>query len=63
LAQRAGISRVELDLVGLTRDPDLGWADPLDSNTVTRRHRKFRLTGDATPRNKGLVGVLDPPPN
>ena len=63
LAQRAGISRVELDLVGLTRDPDLGWADPLDSNTVTQGHRKFRLTGDVTPRNKGMVGVLDPPPN
>jgi hypothetical protein len=63
LARRAGIYRVEVDLIGLTRDPDLGWADRSDTNATTQAHRKFRLTGDATPRNKGLIGVLDPPAN
>ena len=59
LAQRHSIRRVEIRLEGLTREPDLNWTDPTDVNVATRRHRKFELTADVTPRNLGLKGIQD----
>ncbi len=56
---RGGIRRVEVDLVGLTREPDLGWADASDTNPTTRAYRKFQLKGDITPRNLGMAGIKD----
>lgn len=58
-ARRASIRRVEISLVGLTREPDLGWVDPSDTNPKTRSYRKFELRGDVTPRNLGMVGIRD----
>jgi prepilin-type N-terminal cleavage/methylation domain-containing protein len=58
-AQRAGIRRITLSLVGLTRDPDLGWVDPTDTHAATRSFRKFGLQGDVTPRNLGMKGIKD----
>ncbi len=58
-AQRAGIRRITVDLVGLTREPDLGWVDTTDTNATTRAFRKFELTGDVSPRNLGMKGVRD----
>ena len=59
LAQRSGIRRIEVNLVGMTGDPDLGWVDPQDTNAATQPHRKFYLKGDITPRNAGLTGIQD----
>lgn len=59
--QRASIRRIEIDFTGLTRDPDLLWRDPVDPDPATRPYRKFRLIGDVSPRNVGMVGVPDPP--
>jgi hypothetical protein len=63
LLRRSSIRRIEVDLVGLTRDPDLGWRDPRDSDPATRAHRKFELRGDVTLRNGGMVGLQDLPPS
>ena len=63
LLLRSSIRRIEVDLVGLTRDPDLGWADPRDADPDTRDHRQFALKGDITLRNGGLVGIEDLPPS
>jgi prepilin-type N-terminal cleavage/methylation domain-containing protein len=57
--QRALIRRVEVELDMMTRDPDFGWRDPGDPDGATEHHRKFRLTGDITPRNLGMVGIKD----
>ena len=37
------------------------WFDTEDPNPATRRHRKYRLTADLSPRNLGLVGRPDGP--
>lgn len=58
-AQRASVRRIEVALVGLTREPDLGWVDSSDANPKTRAYRKFELRGDVTPRNLGMVGIRD----
>jgi hypothetical protein len=58
---RSSISRIEVDLVGLTREPELDWLDPEDPDPETRSYRKFQLRGDITPRNRRLVGVPDVP--
>ena len=58
-ASRDGIRRVTVDLVGLTRDPDLGWVDSADTDPDTRAYRKFELQGDVTPRNLGMKGIRD----
>lgn len=63
MIQRSAIRRIELDLVGLTRDPDMIWIDRLDSNPVTQSRRKFQLRGEITPRDMGMVGVADLPAN
>ena len=57
--QRSIIRRVGIDLVGLTRNPDVTWMDPDDTNLATQRYRKFQLAGDVTPRNIGMVGTRD----
>jgi len=56
---RARVRRVTVDLEALTRDPDPFWEDTQDANPNTRAFRKFRLYGDVTPRNLGLVGLQD----
>ncbi|MBZ5639015.1 MAG: prepilin-type N-terminal cleavage/methylation domain-containing protein [Acidobacteriia bacterium] len=58
-AARASIRRVTLDLVGLTREPDVGWTDTTDTHASTRAYRKFDLTSDVAPRNLGMKGVRD----
>jgi hypothetical protein len=58
-AERTSIRRITIDLVGLTRDPDLGWEDRADTNPATRAYRKFQLSGDVTPRNLGMKGIRD----
>ena len=58
-ALRARISRIEIDLLGLAPSPDPNWFDPSDSNPLTRKLRKFRLTSNIKARNLGLVGGLD----
>lgn len=57
--QRSRISRVEIDLLGLSPSPDPSWFDPGDSNPLTRKLRKFRLTSSINARNLGLVGAFD----
>jgi prepilin-type N-terminal cleavage/methylation domain-containing protein len=59
VAQRASVRRVEIELEGLTREPDLSYTDPEDPNAATRSLRKFSLTADVTPRNLGLKGIQD----
>ena len=58
-AQRSAIRRIELNLVGMTADPDLHWTDVTDANSTTEQHRKFQLVGEVTPRNAGMVGTQD----
>jgi hypothetical protein len=59
---RASIRRIRIDLEGLTGEPDPRWSDPEDLDPTTRRHRKFRLTSDVSPRNLGLSGSADRQP-
>ncbi|MGI0148934.1 MAG: hypothetical protein ACREDF_05325, partial [Thermoplasmata archaeon] len=56
---RSQIRRIQVDVEGLTRDPDLGWEDPGDTNPATRPYRKFHLRGTLTPRNLGRRGLPD----
>jgi hypothetical protein len=56
---RSTIRRIQVDVVGLTRDPDMNWRDNADPNPGTRPFRKFRLTGDVTPRNLGRAAIRD----
>ncbi|HEX6851643.1 MAG TPA: prepilin-type N-terminal cleavage/methylation domain-containing protein [Candidatus Polarisedimenticolaceae bacterium] len=58
-ATRLGIRRVNVSLIGLTRDPDMNYVDPADAEPSTRRYRKFELVGDVTPRNLGMKGIRD----
>ena len=59
VTQRSGIRRIEVNLVGMTGDPDLGWVDPQDTNTATQPYRKFYLKGNITLRNAGMTGIED----
>ncbi len=59
LAARKGIARVNIAVVGMTEDPDLAYIDPTDASSPTRHYRKFTLASDVTPRNLGMVGVVD----
>ncbi len=56
---RARIARVEVNLEGMTPDPDPAWVDPGDSNPATQRFRKLNLTASVTPRNLGRKGIQD----
>ena len=58
-ALRTGIRRIGIELEGMTREPDLGWRDPDDTNAATQAHRKFRLEADVSPRNLGMKGIRD----
>jgi prepilin-type N-terminal cleavage/methylation domain-containing protein len=58
-ATRQGIRRVNVSLIGLTRDPDLNYVDPADTEPSTQKFRKFELVGDVTPRNLGMKGLRD----
>lgn len=57
--KRGTIRRISVDLIGLTRDPDLTWVDSEDTDPDTRSYRKFQLVGDVTPRNLGMKGMSD----
>ncbi|HKY32168.1 MAG TPA: prepilin-type N-terminal cleavage/methylation domain-containing protein [Candidatus Polarisedimenticolia bacterium] len=59
LAARKRITKIGINVVGMTEDPDLAYIDPMDANAPTRHHRKFTLQSDVTPRNLGYVGVVD----
>ena len=58
-AARKSISKVGIQVVGMTEDPDLAYIDPTDASSPTRHYRKFVLETDVTPRNLGMVGVVD----
>ena len=61
--RRNSIRTIELTVVGLTPDPDLGWVDPDDPDPDTRAFRKFQLESDVVRRNSGLIGLKDLPPS
>jgi hypothetical protein len=61
VADREEIRQIEVDLEGLTRDPDPMWVDPGDSDAETRSYKKFSLKGDFMPRNLGKTGLIDLP--
>jgi prepilin-type N-terminal cleavage/methylation domain-containing protein len=54
---RAGVTRFNVSLIGMTRDPDMNYNDTTD--TAARRYRKFELRGDVVPRNMRLKGIQD----
>jgi hypothetical protein len=54
---RSGLTRVDVSLVGMTRQQDRGYSDAMDP--VAPTFRKFELKGDVTPRNMRLKGILD----
>jgi type II secretory pathway pseudopilin PulG len=56
---RASIRRIRIDLEGLAGEPDPRWVDPHDLDPATRRHRKFRISSDVSPRNLDLSGSVD----
>jgi len=59
ISQRARIERVEVDLVGLARDPDPAWVDRTDFNPGTRPFHKFQLVSSIRRRNNGMSGLPD----
>ena len=59
IAMRASISKIGINVVGMTQDPDLAYIDPTDPNATTQHYRKFTLATDVTPRNLGLKGIVD----
>ncbi|MGH2652093.1 MAG: hypothetical protein ACRDHK_12905, partial [Actinomycetota bacterium] len=59
VATRASIRRIEVDLVGLTPDPDLDFVDSADAIAATQNYRKFQLTTDVVSQNLGLEGMPD----
>lgn len=56
---RSRVAKIEVRVVGMTRDPDLAYMDPTDTNPASRNFRKFELSGNVSPRNLGFVGVPD----
>jgi hypothetical protein len=54
---RAGLTRVHVSLVGMTRQQDLAYDDP--SDPAASKYRKFELKGDVTPRNAEFRGMQD----
>jgi type II secretory pathway pseudopilin PulG len=56
---RTRIARVEVEMEGMTPNPDPMWVDPGDSDPDTQKHRKFNLEASVTPRNLGRKGVPD----
>jgi len=56
-ALRSGLTRVNVSLVGMTRQQDLSYNDAGDA--AAPRNRKFELKGDVTPRNMRFKGIQD----
>jgi prepilin-type N-terminal cleavage/methylation domain-containing protein len=56
---RAGVTRFNVSLVGMTRDPDLRYVDPTETVTSAKKYRKFELRGDVVPRNMRMKGIQD----
>jgi len=56
-AVRSGLTRVNVSLVGMTRQQDLSYNDAADP--AAPRNRKFELKGDVTPRNMRFKGIQD----
>lgn len=54
---RAGITRLNVSLIGMTRDPDMNYNDSTD--TAAPNYRKFELRGDVVPRNMRMKGIQD----
>jgi hypothetical protein len=56
-AARNGLTRVNVSLVGMTRQQDLSYNDASDAAAPS--YRKFELKGDVTPRNIRHKGIQD----
>jgi prepilin-type N-terminal cleavage/methylation domain-containing protein len=54
---RSGLTKVHVSLVGMTRQQDPNYFDPLDP--AAPHYRKFELKGDVTPRNMRFKGIQD----
>lgn len=57
IALRAGVTRFNVSLIGMTRDSDLFYNDA--SDPAAAKYRKFELRGDVVPRNMRMKGVQD----
>jgi prepilin-type N-terminal cleavage/methylation domain-containing protein len=57
IATRASITRFNVSLIGMTKDPDMNYNDTTDPAAPT--YRKFELRGDVVPRNMKMKGVKD----
>jgi hypothetical protein len=55
--KRANVTRFNVSLVGMTKDPDMNYTDATDS--AAPKYRKFELRGDVVPRNMRLKGIQD----
>jgi Tfp pilus assembly protein PilW len=55
--KRSNVTRFNVSLVGMTKDPDLNYTDATDS--AAPKYRKFELRGDVVPRNMRLKGIQD----
>ncbi|MGH9866853.1 MAG: PilW family protein [Candidatus Polarisedimenticolia bacterium] len=60
---RRRVHRVEVRILGMTEDPDPSYLNPADPAGTARHHRTFVLRGSVTPRNEGLDGAIDIPPD
>jgi len=62
---RGKIRKIHVDLVGMTKDPDMNYTDATDA-TATASFRKFNLDSDVNMENMGKAGIRDldatPPP-
>ncbi|HZN55518.1 MAG TPA: prepilin-type N-terminal cleavage/methylation domain-containing protein [Candidatus Polarisedimenticolaceae bacterium] len=56
-ATRAGITKFNISLIGMTRDPDMNYNDT--SDPASAKYRKFELRGDVIPRNMRMKGIQD----
>jgi len=56
-AVRAGVTRFNVSLIGMTKDPDMNYTDQTDP--AARKYRKFELRGDVVPRNMRMKGLQD----
>lgn len=54
---RAGVTRFNVSLIGMTKDPDMNYTDQADP--AARKYRKFELRGDVVPRNMRMKGAQD----
>ncbi len=55
--KRADMTRFNVSLIGMTKDPDLTYTDATDA--AAPKYRKFELRGDVVPRNMRMKGVQD----